>query len=358
MGKLEMLHVRCPEMVADIFDTGVPDPAHGYPLAAAGALPPDLARAPIFAPPVTQRHRRQHGLQFALVADHRDVFVVHRVLGKHAQVQHGACPARILDDHVGAVQNVWRAAPVRLVQVVDPLTTGCKHRQRALLQRQIHQVEIVAALFDQRTAGVAVEAVPVVHLGVKRLPVFADRYLLHPAHCPRVGHAQHFGHRRHIAVFLRYPDDGRPAQSLLHQFKTVLHPGAQRFFDQDVRVGLERVAQYVDMGMVGGSDHQCVEGCSDQQFPVVVEGLHRVRNQRQGRRTTVGVGIGQRRDLGTVDRLYVLDVFAAHAAATDQCVTKLLHVAGYGLVKRGTGATNHPAAPPWWPPGWRRWAGG
>ena len=121
------------------------------------------------------------------------MLVVQRVFGKHAQIQHRARTAGVFDNDKSAVQNVRHGlavwAFVAFVEMVDALGTRGKYFQRLLLQNQIHQVEIMAAFFDQRAAGVNAKAVPVVHLGIKRFPVFAHGYLLNAANLAAVGHA-------------------------------------------------------------------------------------------------------------------------------------------------------------------------
>jgi hypothetical protein len=83
-----------------------------------------------------QRKRGQQGLDLALVADDREVLGVDGILREHAELEHGARTARVLDDHVRAVEDVGLMPIVVLVDVVDTLGPRCEHAQRMLAQDQ------------------------------------------------------------------------------------------------------------------------------------------------------------------------------------------------------------------------------
>src|SRR6185312_8408497 len=170
----EMLEVGRAEMLAGEADTLVPDATLVDAAAGAGRLAPVRAPAPVVATAVAQRQRRQQRLELARVADDRKLLAVDAALGEHAKVEHRADAARVLDDRERAVEDVGRAARVALVEGVDALAARRVHRERALAGNEVHQVEIVAALLDQRAAGVGVEAVPVADLRIERLAVLAD----------------------------------------------------------------------------------------------------------------------------------------------------------------------------------------
>ncbi len=208
--------------------------------------------------------------------------------------------------------------------MVDTLAARGKHTQRVLIQDEVHQVEIVAALLDQRAAGIGAEAVPVAHLGIKRLPVLANADLVNLPHGAAMCHANHFGHRRHVTVLLRHPDQRASVLGKLHQFMAVLHPGAQRLFGQDVHRRGKRLAQHLHMGEVGRGHHHGITQAAVEQVLVVLERGRRVGQQFESQRAALDVGVGQRRDLGAGHGLDVFDVFAAHAAATNDAVTNFL----------------------------------
>ena len=69
-----------------------------------------------------------------------------------------------LEDDVGVVEDVGHLAVVDLVQVVHVLAARAVDLERARADRQVHQVEEVAALLDEGAAGVAAEPVPVADL--------------------------------------------------------------------------------------------------------------------------------------------------------------------------------------------------
>ena len=328
-GEVLVLDVAGAEVGPGVLDAGVPDAPHIDALAGARRLAPGVAPAPVLAPAVAQRQAGQQAFQLAFVADDDDMFVVGAALGEHAQVQHGARAAGVLDDHVGAVQDVGRAravgAVVAFVQVVHTLAAAGEHPQRLFAQDEVHQVEVVAALLDQRAAGVGREAVPVVHLGVERFAVFADGHLVHAPDAAFMGDADHLGHRRHVAVFLRHPDDAAAAFGAAHQFHAVFDARDQRLFDQDVQaVQRQRVAQHLDMGEVGRGDHHRV---AQAAAPAARGGSRRpaAGAAAAGQRGVAagGVRVGQRGDhVSAAHGLQVLDVLAAHAAAADDAVAK------------------------------------
>ena len=195
-------------------------------------------------------------LELALCPHDDDVLVVGGILGKHAQVQAGAGTAGVFDDHRGTVQDVGCLAAVVFVQMVHPLAARRKHALCGLPEDEFHEVEVVAALFNQGAARVGVEAVPVTHLGVEGLAVFADGHLVQRADTALVRDADHFSHGRHVAVFLRDPDDGFAPLGFLHKVVAVGHCGAQRLFDQQVCVSRQCMTHDGSMGEVGGgNDH-------------------------------------------------------------------------------------------------------
>ncbi len=81
--------------------------------------------------------------------------------GEHAQIQHRPDPARIVDDHECIVEDVRASAVVDLVEMVHVLTAAREHPLGPFADHQVHQIEEVAALLDQRATGVRAEAVPV-----------------------------------------------------------------------------------------------------------------------------------------------------------------------------------------------------
>ena len=315
-------------MLSGVLDVRVPHPAHRHATPTARRLAPGLAGAPVFAPAVAQRQRRQQRLELALVAHHDDLLVVHRVLREHAQVQHGTRATGVFDDHVGAVQHVGRAAFVAFVEVVHALRARGEHARGALAQDQVHQVEVVAALLHQGAAGVVREAVPVADLGVERLSVLANRNLVQRAHRARMGHADHLGHRRHVAVFLSDPHQRLAAFGELHQLDAVFDADDQWLLDQDVRIGLQRVAHHFDVREVGRRDHDCIAQPAGQQVVVVVEHARRLRGVLQQRQRGVAAGsvrVGDGRDLCALERPDVFYVLAAHAAAANEPISNFLN---------------------------------
>jgi hypothetical protein len=61
---------------------------------------------------------RHETLRFAQGAHHRNLFLIARALGKHAQLQQRALATGEVHHHVGVVQDVGDALGVALVEVV------------------------------------------------------------------------------------------------------------------------------------------------------------------------------------------------------------------------------------------------
>ena len=94
-----------------------------------------------------------------------------------------------------------------LVEVVDVLGAGRHHPHRPLADDEVHQVEEVARLLDQRAAGVGGEAVPVADLGEEREAVLAHRDHQRAPDGAGVDEADELGGRRHVAVLQADPRD-------------------------------------------------------------------------------------------------------------------------------------------------------
>ena len=94
-----------------------------------------------------------------------------------------------------------------LVEVVDVLGARRHHPRRALADDEVHEVEEVARLLDERPAGVGVEAVPVADLGEEREAVLAHRHHPRSADGAVVHEADELGGGRHVAVLQADPGD-------------------------------------------------------------------------------------------------------------------------------------------------------
>ena len=79
--------------------------------------------------------RGHERLGLAAVAGRRDLDLVRRVLGEHAEVEQGARAAVEVDDDVGVVEDVRPLAAVALVEVVHVLRARGVDARRALRAR-------------------------------------------------------------------------------------------------------------------------------------------------------------------------------------------------------------------------------
>jgi len=100
----------------------------------------------------------RNGLDLPGVADHGQLLLVPAAFGEHAQVEGGPDPVVVLDDDEGVVEDVGRRV-IALVEMVDVLAPEARTRVGRPGGHQGQQVEEVAALLDERAAGVPVEPV-------------------------------------------------------------------------------------------------------------------------------------------------------------------------------------------------------
>ena len=185
----------------------------------------------------------------------------------------------------------------------------------------------MAALFDEGTTGVLVEAVPVADLGQEREAVFADRQHLHGADVACVGAFYHPRDRRHVAVLQPDPEHGVEALHPLFDLQRVFQRGTQGLFDQMRQVGLQCVAEHVNMGVVRGGDDQCVDHACGEHIAVVGEVLHlrevSAVDAAQGRLRPAQRGlhrVADGCDRGPVEQVDIADVLLSHHAGTDDAV--------------------------------------
>ena len=200
--EVEVLEVARPVVQADVGDGVVVDRV--------GLDAPDPVLA---APPDAHRALGQQRLDLAGVTDDGQLFLVVRGLGEHAQIEQRTGAARVVHDHEGVVEHVGGVALDDLVEVVDVLGTGRHDPPRSLAEDQVHQVEEVARLLDQRPARVGRQPVPLVDLGQEREPVLPHRHHARGAHGVRADQPDELGRGRHVAVLQPDPRDcaRRPA---------------------------------------------------------------------------------------------------------------------------------------------------
>ncbi len=175
------------------------------------------------------RHMR---LDLALRPDSGNLLLIARAFGKHAEFQHGPRAGGEVDDHIGIVPDVGALTVIDLVQMVHRLASRGHDADGIGLEDEAHEIEEMAAFLDQRSAGVAVEAVPVADLFEERKAVLADGQ--HPDAAgrglrlfrqPRDG--------RHVAIFHCHPDRRGIGGAQCRQTRRVGRIGKERLFAQN-----------------------------------------------------------------------------------------------------------------------------
>ncbi len=121
---------------------------------------------PMLAPNSGAQHGfRDECLELSFLADDGNLLLVVGGFGEHAEVQHAPCARIEFDDHEGIVQNVRPSAAVAFIEMIDVLSSRSHDANRSSAGNQMHEVEKVAALFNEGASGVDVESVPIAHLG-------------------------------------------------------------------------------------------------------------------------------------------------------------------------------------------------
>jgi hypothetical protein len=327
LDQVEVLHVAGPLVEVGVGHARIHrggDLAHR-------ALQAGRARAHPFAEPHGVAGDRR--LELRPVAGDDDLLLVAAAFGEHAQVERAADAVGELDDHERVVEHVRALLAsvefVGLVEVVDVLSAARHHPDRVGAGDEVHQVEEVAALLDERAAGEAVEPVPVADLLEEREPVLADRHHPGGAAHPGLELFEHHCWRRHVAVLQAHPGDGVAVGGGVDHPPAVVDGGAQRLLDQDVLVGGERVGEDVGVGEVRRDDDDDVDVRIGEQLAVVAVG-----GDLRPRLLAVGLvgdasqaplearvdGVGEGDHLGALDVVEVEDVLAAHHPRADDAV--------------------------------------
>jgi len=113
-----------------------------------------------------------------------------------------------LDDHEHVIENVGHLAVVALVEMIHILRTTCHDANRSVVDEEVHEVEEVPALLSKRSAGIAIESVPVADLHQERESVLTDSRHPHLANSPGLNRGQHSLVPGHIAVGYSIMDAG------------------------------------------------------------------------------------------------------------------------------------------------------
>ena len=286
----------------------------------------DLADAVDSPPPDADHAAGDEGLDLAGVAHHRELLLVLGSLREHAQVEQRAGAVVVVHDHIGAVENVGSAAVVALAEVVDHLAPRGVDPLGPTRHHLVHQVEEVAALLHESSAGVVGEAIPGPDLVQERETVLSQRSHPHPARRSGAHLLDEASERRHKAVLEPDPHQASVAVGGLKHIAAVGHGGAQGLLHQHVqvgaKVGAEHVVEHSGVGHVRGRDDHGVAEPGGQHLAVVRE-AGRGRHQRGGRGERGRVRVGQRRHPGSGQVQDVGDVLAAHHPGSDHPVAQL-----------------------------------
>ena len=117
---------------------------------------------------------------------------------------------------------------IALVQMVYVHCAGAVDQRGSLLGDEIHEVEEVTALLDERTAGISREAVPVAHLLQERKAVLANLSIPDPPNRAGANLLQRARHRSHEAILHPDPNEAGMLGGRLHHPKAMLDLRAQR----------------------------------------------------------------------------------------------------------------------------------
>ena len=189
----------------------------------------------------------------AEATDNGDLLFVAARFGEHAQIEHGSCSVFVLDDHERVVENVGHLVVVALVEMIHILRTTCHDANGLVVDEEVHEVEEVTALLNKRSAGIAIESVPVADLHQERESVLTDSDHLHLANSSGSNFGQHSLGRGHEPVLESHPDDATGAVGGLGSFDCVVavfDSGTQWLLDQCVHTAIEHIEQDFVMGVI------------------------------------------------------------------------------------------------------------
>ena len=172
---------------------------------------------PMLAPNSGAQHGfRDERFDFPFLAHDGNLLLVVGGFGEHAEVQHAPCARIEFDDHEGIVQNVRPSAAVAFIEMIDVLSSRSHDANRASAGNQMHEVEKVAALFNEGAPGVDVESVPIAHLGQEGETVLTNGHHANVADGPGGNAFDQPRNGWHIPIFEPDPDQGLGGSGLDH----------------------------------------------------------------------------------------------------------------------------------------------
>ncbi len=272
------------------------------------------------------RRARHQAFDLATGPHRANLLLVAAAVGEHAEFQHGTRSACEVDQHIAVVPYIRHLAAIALVEMVHSLPGRRHHPHRLGAQDKSHQVEEMAAFFDEGSPRGPVEPVPGAHLVQEGVAVFADRQHVDAAGgCFRLD--DEFGHRRHVAILHRDPYGCRIACSESpHGVGFVLNDEERLFDHQRQRPRGGDLAQLRGMQMVGACDEDAVELRPGKEFKQRVD-KHSARRERCSDGAHWRIRLENRDHVGIRQQRDVAQMLLTHHAASDDAV-------GNGLVHR------------------------
>ena len=219
-------------------------------------------------------------------------------------------------------------AAVALVEMVDALRARGEYAHGLLAQEHVHQVEVVAALFDQRPAGVGVEAVPVADL---RDRTAGDARGSPPGARGRRRRRASFGSSRRPAACSGIPgrprrgaapaSRARPARRARRRRRCVVHSGFSTRMCRSVASASRNTPACVKLGVAITTASQSPLASRSRWCSNVCSG---VSISACASAAALRARVGDGGDDRAGQHLQVLDMLAAHAPTADDAVTDLL----------------------------------
>ena len=209
--------------------------------------------------------------------------------------------------------------------MIHVLATRPHNGDRPLANDQIHQVEVVTALLDQRSAGVASETVPLTDLVQEREAMLTDAHHVDVTYGAALDFVDQSAHRRHVAVLKADPCECGTSLGCGDHVEAFFRRNAHGFLREHVQVRCQQITKHRVVCVVGRHQYYSVTHVGFEQIPMVGKGRHTLADVVCAVCEGDRVGIRYGRDSGSVHFGNVLDVLNAHHASSDDAVADLIH---------------------------------
>ena len=190
---------------------------------------------------------------------------------------------------------------------------------------KIHQIEIVAAFFNESSTSSSSEAIPVIYLGIERFAMFADGDMVDIPDFSGFRALNDFIDRWHKSIFEPHPGKSLASISEIENLFAICRSCSKWLLDKDCEIGSEHITKHFNMCVIRSCDDDGIDEAR-AEHRVMVGKYFRIWCEGQGRLLRGHVRVTDRRNGDAIHDFEVLNMLAPHAACTDNSVPqKLAH---------------------------------